>query len=62
MSFSSWRERVRLLSAVEMLAAGTPVITVALDLGYDSPSAFSAMFRKNFGTPPSRFAGLRITQ
>jgi AraC-like DNA-binding protein len=28
---------------------------VALDLGYDSPSAFSAMFRRELGVPPSHF-------
>ena len=28
---------------------------VALDLGYDSPSAFSAMFRRELGAPPSSF-------
>jgi AraC-like DNA-binding protein len=28
---------------------------VALDLGYDSPSAFSAMFRRELGAPPSHF-------
>ena len=32
-----------------------PITTLALDLGYDSPSAFIAMFRKALGTSPGRF-------
>jgi len=28
---------------------------VALALGYDSPSAFAAMFKRQFGEPPSAF-------
>jgi AraC-like DNA-binding protein len=33
------------------------VTEVALDLGYASPSAFAAMFRKSLGMPPSRYFG-----
>lgn len=58
MSFAAWRQHVRLLEALSRLAIGDPVTTVALDVGYDSPSAFTAMFRRSFGAPPSRyFAG-----
>ena len=32
-----------------------PILAVALDLGYDSPSAFSAMFKREFGLPPSQY-------
>lgn len=55
MSFRVWRQQLRLLRALEMLAAGEAVTTVALDLGYDSPSAFIAMFRRNLGTTPTRY-------
>lgn len=55
MSFGRWRQQVRLLRGLERLAAGDRIIEVALELGYDSPSAFSAMFRRQFGLPPSRF-------
>ncbi|WP_404851426.1 helix-turn-helix domain-containing protein [Cupriavidus sp. D384] len=37
------------------MSSGTPVNQVALDLGYDSPSAFSTMSRKALGAPPSSF-------
>jgi AraC-like DNA-binding protein/quercetin dioxygenase-like cupin family protein len=55
MSFGRWRQQVRLLRGLERLATGDRIIDVALELGYDSPSAFSAMFRRQFGQPPSRF-------
>ncbi|WP_154589540.1 helix-turn-helix domain-containing protein, partial [Bordetella pertussis] len=31
----------------------------AAELGYDSPSAFAAMFRRAVGEPPSAFAARR---
>lgn len=55
LTFGGWRQRRRLLAALERLAGGTAVTTVALDLGYDSPSAFTAMFRKTLGVAPSRY-------
>ena len=57
-SFAEWRQRCRLLAALEMLAAGRPVTLVALDCGYRSPSAFSAAFTKVFGTSPRQYMGL----
>nr|WP_232368639.1 AraC family transcriptional regulator [Pantoea stewartii] len=54
-SFNEWRQRIRLLKALELLAAGKQVTTVALELGYDNVSAFIAMFRRVFGTTPARF-------
>lgn len=55
MTFGQWRQQARLLAALERLAAGAKVVDVALELGYQSPSAFAAMFRRQFGTPPSAF-------
>ena len=55
MSFSEWRRRARLLRALAWIAEGRPILAVALDLGYDSPSAFSAMFKREFGLPPSQY-------
>lgn len=37
------------------LALGQSVLDVALELGYDSPSAFSAMFRRTLGVSPSEY-------
>jgi AraC-like DNA-binding protein len=55
-SFTEWRQRARLMRALERLAAGTPVTAIALDLGYDNLSAFIAMFRRTFGVTPTQHA------
>jgi AraC-like DNA-binding protein len=55
MSFVQWRQHVRVHAALPRLAAGEPVTAVALDLGYDSASAFSAIFRRIMGVAPSQY-------
>lgn len=55
MSFGAWRQQALLLAALPRLAAGEPVTTIALDLGYDSPAAFSTMFKRLLGIPPNRY-------
>lgn len=57
MTFAQWREQARLLFALRRLAHGDRVIDVAFDCGYASQSAFTAMFRRHFGKPPSAFYG-----
>ncbi|WP_194721574.1 AraC family transcriptional regulator [Noviherbaspirillum malthae] len=54
-SFREWRQQVRLAHAAPLIARGMPLSQVAAELGYASQSAFSAMFRKTFGQPPSVF-------
>ncbi len=55
MSFGAWKKQAILLEALRRLADGKSVTTVALDLGYSSPSAFIYMFRQALGVTPSRF-------
>ena len=55
MSFRAWRTQCRLLRALELLTSGQSVTSVAADLGYDSSSAFIAMFKRTLGTTPSRY-------
>jgi AraC-like DNA-binding protein/quercetin dioxygenase-like cupin family protein len=55
LTFGQWRQQARLLFALERLAQGERIINVALDSGYASQSAFTAMFRKHFGMPPTAF-------
>lgn len=55
MTFGQWRQQSRLLLALERIAVGEKIIDVAGALGYDSPSAFTTMFKKQFGTTPSHF-------
>ena len=55
LSFGAWRQQARVLEAMGRLGNGAPVTQVALDLGYDSVSAFSAMFRRAAGASPSAY-------
>ncbi|WP_299617853.1 helix-turn-helix domain-containing protein, partial [Pelagibius sp.] len=55
LTFGEWRERLRLMAAVARLAEGEAVTAVAYDLGYQSPSAFIAMFRRRLGDTPGRY-------
>lgn len=60
MSFGRWRTHARLCAALPLLAAGTPVAAVAHRVGYETPSAFVAVFRKVLGvTPGAYFTGGR---
>lgn len=55
LSFRDWRQQMRLLAAIPLLTAGMPITKVAGDVGYDTPSAFSLMFRKVTGITPSQY-------
>jgi len=54
-TFARWKQQARLLESIRRLADGIPVTTVAIDLGYESPSAFSTMFRRSLGMAPRAF-------
>jgi AraC-like DNA-binding protein len=54
-TFVQWRQQVLLAKALAMAARKLPMATIAAELGYASPSAFSAMVRRSVGAPPSRF-------
>ena len=54
-SFGQWRQQARLLASLVMLAEGRPVVEVSLSLGYDSQSAFIAMFKRATGMTPARY-------
>ena len=43
------------MRAMQLLAEGAPVTTIALDLGYDNVSAFIAMSPRHHGVTPARF-------
>ena len=55
MSYQQWQRQVRLLAGLIGLAEGEPVTGVAIEVGYDSPSAFIAMFKRALGTTPSQY-------
>jgi AraC-like DNA-binding protein len=56
LAFAQWRQRLRLLTALERLGAGRSVTDTAFDVGYTSVSAFVSAFRREFGVTPGRFA------
>jgi AraC-like DNA-binding protein len=55
LGFGKWRQQFRLGHALRLLAAGQAVTSVALDVGYDSPSAFISAFRVTFGQTPGEY-------
>jgi len=55
LTFGKWRQQLRLMHALRLLAEGNKITQVALDCGYSTTSAFISMFRKSLGTTPSRY-------
>ena len=55
MTFGKWRQQLRLMHALRLLAEGNKITQVALDSGYSTTSAFISMFRMSLGTTPNRY-------
>jgi AraC-like DNA-binding protein len=55
MSLRSWRRRLRLFKAVELLGGGLGVTRTAMELGYGSTSAFVYAFRSGMGCSPQAY-------
>ncbi len=55
LGFGKWRQQLRLGHALRLLAAGDAVTNVALDVGYESTSAFISAFRMSFGQTPGQY-------
>jgi AraC-like DNA-binding protein len=55
LTVDAWRQKARLVHAAAALAGGASVTGAAIDCGYDSPSAFISVFRKQFGVTPGKF-------
>ncbi len=53
-SFGLWRQKVRMLDSIRLLAEGKSVTEAAFDAGYASVSAFIAAFKHTFGYTPGR--------
>lgn len=58
-SFAQWRQQARLTHALEMLANGMSVASIADALGYATPSNFIAMFRRAYGDSPAHYFAKR---
>jgi AraC-like DNA-binding protein len=55
LSLGKWRQQLRLLRSLQLLAAGEKITSAALEAGYSTPSAFISMFRKALGTTPRKY-------
>jgi AraC-like DNA-binding protein/quercetin dioxygenase-like cupin family protein len=55
MTVGKWRQQLRLMVAMRLLAEGAKVTHAALEAGYSTPSAFIAMFGKALGTTPAAY-------
>lgn len=55
MSLRSWRRRMRLFRAIELLGGGLGVTRTAMELGYGSTSAFVYAFRLEMGSSPQAY-------
>ena len=55
LSLGKWRQQLRLMRSLELLAGGEKITHAALEAGYSTPSAFIAMFRKTLGVTPGRY-------
>ena len=51
-----WRQRLNLVIAITRLSEGESVQNIAFDLGYQTSSAFIAMFQRLMGVTPFAYA------
>lgn len=55
MPLSRWRNQVKMVQAIQLLASERSITQIALDLGFESASAFIFSFRKHFGLSPGQY-------
>jgi AraC-like DNA-binding protein/quercetin dioxygenase-like cupin family protein len=62
-SFLSWRHQARLLAALRLLHEGESVLSAGQVVGYETASAFTAMFKRLMGCTPSQYlADMRMSE
>lgn len=54
-TFAHWRARVRVRASLDHLSAGIPLAGVARRVGYSTPSAYAAAFRRITGGTPGQY-------
>ncbi len=55
LSYRAWIQQMHIALALGKLSRGESISRIATSLGYQSPSAFSAMFKKHLGETPQFF-------
>jgi len=61
LTLRSWKRRLRLFRAIEILGGGLSVTTTAMELGYGSASAFIFAFRSELGYSPHAYMSQRTS-
>lgn len=56
LTLDQWRQQACVFAALPRLIDGEPVTRLALDLGYESPAAFTTMFRRMLGRSPRAYS------
>jgi AraC-like DNA-binding protein len=59
LTLRSWKRRLRLFRAIELLGGGLSVTITAMELGYGSASAFVFAFRSELGCSPYAYMSQR---
>lgn len=55
MSLGKWRQQLRLMRALQLLAEGEKIAHVAASAGYSTASSFVSCFKRTLGTTPGRY-------
>jgi AraC-like DNA-binding protein len=55
LTFKAWRQRARIVRAIDRLASGDPIARIAADTGFASTAAFSFAFRQVTRMTPTAF-------
>ncbi len=55
LTFTAWRQRLRLLQSMEMLVEHVPMKTISLALGFCSASNYISIFRQVFSETPAQY-------
>ncbi|TCM52588.1 AraC family transcriptional regulator [Rhizobium sp. PP-F2F-G48] len=57
MTFKSWRQRARIVQAMDWLARGNAIARVSVEFGFSSTASFSSAFRQVTAMTPTMFLG-----
>jgi AraC-like DNA-binding protein/quercetin dioxygenase-like cupin family protein len=57
MTFKAWRQRARIVQAMDWLARGNAIARVSVEFGFSSTASFSSAFRQVTAMTPTTFLG-----